>query len=98
MYRVDAVENSPGVLGSSPRVSRVFHDSAREFARRRLRLIGRLSGVTEKLAGRSSLRTRREIAGRSPEDLPQECRRLPDWRDERRVYRHRPGFQAVDGS
>ncbi|RRT50605.1 hypothetical protein B296_00020356 [Ensete ventricosum] len=102
MHRVDTIENSPGVLGSSPRVSRVFHDGTREFARRRLRLIGRLSGVTEKLTGssdevvgsrrsslgdspkgsRSSLGTRREIARRSPKDLPQECRRLLDWPDD----------------
>ncbi|RWW03039.1 hypothetical protein GW17_00033835 [Ensete ventricosum] len=30
---------------------------------------------------RSSLGTRREIAGRRPEDLPQECRRQSDWRE-----------------
>ncbi|RWW38552.1 hypothetical protein BHE74_00056208 [Ensete ventricosum] len=30
---------------------------------------------------RSSLGTRREIIGRRPEDSPQECQRLPDWRD-----------------
>ncbi|RWW40676.1 hypothetical protein BHE74_00053887, partial [Ensete ventricosum] len=29
----------------------------------------------------SSLGTRREIAGRRPEDSPQECRRLSDWRE-----------------
>ncbi|RWV81873.1 hypothetical protein GW17_00056670, partial [Ensete ventricosum] len=35
---------------SSPRVSGACQDSTREFARRRLRLAGRLSGVAEKLA------------------------------------------------
>ncbi|RWV77225.1 hypothetical protein GW17_00061980 [Ensete ventricosum] len=75
-------------IESSPRVSGVCQDSAREFARKRPRLAGRLSGVTEKLVGRDSpkgsgslLGTRREIAGRRPEDSPQECRRLPDWRE-----------------
>ncbi|RZS05101.1 hypothetical protein BHM03_00035567 [Ensete ventricosum] len=38
-------------VGSSPRVSGVCQDSAREFAKRRLRLAGRLSGVAEKLTG-----------------------------------------------
>ncbi|RWV89826.1 hypothetical protein GW17_00048009 [Ensete ventricosum] len=35
---------------SSPRVSGVCQDDTREFVRRRPRLIGRLSGVAEKLA------------------------------------------------
>ncbi|RZR94444.1 hypothetical protein BHM03_00023128 [Ensete ventricosum] len=35
-------------VGSSPRVSRVCQDGAREFARRRSRLARRLSGVAEK--------------------------------------------------
>ncbi|RWV95487.1 hypothetical protein BHE74_00011369 [Ensete ventricosum] len=29
----------------------------------------------------SSLGTRRKISRRRPKDLPQECRRLPDWRE-----------------
>ncbi|RWV96311.1 hypothetical protein GW17_00040987 [Ensete ventricosum] len=29
----------------------------------------------------SSLGTRQEIVGRRPEDSPQECQRLPDWRE-----------------
>ncbi|RWV86933.1 hypothetical protein BHE74_00000763 [Ensete ventricosum] len=29
----------------------------------------------------SSLGIRREIVGRRPKDLPHECRRLPEWRD-----------------
>ncbi|RWV89435.1 hypothetical protein BHE74_00012423 [Ensete ventricosum] len=37
-------------VGSSPRVSGVYQDGAREFARRRPRLVGRLSRVAEKLA------------------------------------------------
>ncbi|RRT34088.1 hypothetical protein B296_00058990 [Ensete ventricosum] len=36
-------------VGNLPRVSGVCHDGAREFARRRPRLVGRLSGVAEKL-------------------------------------------------
>ncbi|RRT54440.1 hypothetical protein B296_00035909 [Ensete ventricosum] len=38
-------------VGSSPRVSGACQDGAREFARRRPRLTGRLSGVAEKLVG-----------------------------------------------
>ncbi|RWW61420.1 hypothetical protein BHE74_00031501 [Ensete ventricosum] len=41
-------------VGSTPRVSRVCYDGAREFARRKSRLAGRLSGVAEKLIGMSS--------------------------------------------
>ncbi|RWV89699.1 hypothetical protein GW17_00048137 [Ensete ventricosum] len=36
---------------SSTRVSRVCQDGAREFTGRRLRLIGRLSGVAKRLTG-----------------------------------------------
>ncbi|RWW38575.1 hypothetical protein BHE74_00056186 [Ensete ventricosum] len=46
---------------SSPRVSRVCQDSAREFARRRLRLVGRLSGVTNKLSGRLTMMEAMEL-------------------------------------
>ncbi|RWW46705.1 hypothetical protein BHE74_00047350, partial [Ensete ventricosum] len=42
-------------VGSSPRISGVCQDGAREFARRRPRLAGRLSGVAEKLAGRLTM-------------------------------------------
>ncbi|RZS18712.1 hypothetical protein BHM03_00051021 [Ensete ventricosum] len=38
-------------IGSSPRVSEVCQDDVREFARRRPRLTGRLSGIAEKLVG-----------------------------------------------
>ncbi|RZS21156.1 hypothetical protein BHM03_00053757 [Ensete ventricosum] len=38
-------------IRSSPRVLRVYQDGAREFAGRRLRLTGRLSGVAERLVG-----------------------------------------------
>ncbi|RRT66970.1 hypothetical protein B296_00004059 [Ensete ventricosum] len=44
----------------------------------------------------SSLGTHREITERRPEDSLQECRRLSNWWDERRVYRHRPGFHVAD--
>ncbi|RWW61413.1 hypothetical protein BHE74_00031527 [Ensete ventricosum] len=39
------------LVGSLPRVSGACQDGAREFAGRRPRLAGRLSGVAEKLAG-----------------------------------------------
>ncbi|RWV90229.1 hypothetical protein BHE74_00032704 [Ensete ventricosum] len=42
-------------VGSSPRVSGVYQDGAREFAGRRSRLAERLSGVFEKLAGRLTM-------------------------------------------
>ncbi|RWV76839.1 hypothetical protein GW17_00062438 [Ensete ventricosum] len=41
-------------VGSSPRVSGVCQDGVREFARRKLRLTGRLSMVAEKLVGRAT--------------------------------------------
>ncbi|RWW60636.1 hypothetical protein BHE74_00032360 [Ensete ventricosum] len=52
MHRVDMVGNRQERVRSSLRVSGVYQDSAKEFARRRPRLVGRLSGVAEKLAGR----------------------------------------------
>ncbi|RWV80911.1 hypothetical protein GW17_00057736 [Ensete ventricosum] len=42
-------------------------------------LAGSSLGDPSKGSG-SSLGARREITGRRPDDLPQECRRLPDWR------------------
>ncbi|RWW52845.1 hypothetical protein BHE74_00040703 [Ensete ventricosum] len=52
----------------------------------------------------SSLGARREITGRRSNDLPQEYRRLPDWRKlglslslcEWQVYGRRPNFWAVE--
>ncbi|RWW40262.1 hypothetical protein BHE74_00054341 [Ensete ventricosum] len=38
-------------IGSSPRVSEACQDGTREFTGRRPRLVGRLSGVAERLAG-----------------------------------------------
>ncbi|RWW61240.1 hypothetical protein BHE74_00031705 [Ensete ventricosum] len=64
-------------VGSSPRVSGAYQDGIREFARRRPRLIGRLSGVAERLAGsweglddmvgagREFARTLPKVSGRS---------------------------------
>ncbi|RWW48012.1 hypothetical protein BHE74_00045957 [Ensete ventricosum] len=42
-------------------------------------LAGSSLGDPSKGSG-SSLGARREITGRRSDDLPQECRRLPDWR------------------
>ncbi|RRT34998.1 hypothetical protein B296_00031741 [Ensete ventricosum] len=42
----------------------------------------RCNGISPKGLG-SSLGTRWEIAGRTPEDSPQECRTLPDRREQR---------------
>ncbi|RRT33478.1 hypothetical protein B296_00057618 [Ensete ventricosum] len=46
-------------IESLTRVSGVCQDSARESVRRRPRLVGRLSGVAEKLNGSIGLRIRR---------------------------------------
>ncbi|RRT35993.1 hypothetical protein B296_00029239 [Ensete ventricosum] len=51
-------------IGSLPRVSGVYQDGAREFARRRPRLAGRLSGVAEKLAGNDGPRSNMSIEPR----------------------------------
>ncbi|RWV77122.1 hypothetical protein GW17_00062097 [Ensete ventricosum] len=44
-------------VGSSPRVSGVYQDGAREFVRRRQRLTRRLSGVAGKLIGNNGPRS-----------------------------------------
>ncbi|RRT39477.1 hypothetical protein B296_00045173 [Ensete ventricosum] len=49
MHRVDAFGNSLGVCRKLARVLGVCQDGAREFAKRRSRLAGRLSGVVKKL-------------------------------------------------
>ncbi|RWV77382.1 hypothetical protein BHE74_00034992 [Ensete ventricosum] len=46
-------------IESSPRVSGVYQDGAREFAGRRLRLIGILSGVAERLVGSFTMTVKR---------------------------------------
>ncbi|RWW71189.1 hypothetical protein BHE74_00021100 [Ensete ventricosum] len=51
-------------VGSSLRVLGAYQDGAREFARRRPKLVGRLSGVAEKLAGVGMLQ---------PDDGPGSC-------------------------
>ncbi|RRT68858.1 hypothetical protein B296_00025049 [Ensete ventricosum] len=51
-------------IGSSLRVSGVCQDGAREFARRRPKLIGRLLGVAEKLARRFDLHPKKIGSGR----------------------------------
>ncbi|RRT80388.1 hypothetical protein B296_00013876 [Ensete ventricosum] len=55
MHRVDVVGTRQECVGSLSRVSRVFQDGAREFARRRSRLAKKLSGVAKKLAGRLTM-------------------------------------------
>ncbi|RRT34454.1 hypothetical protein B296_00035510 [Ensete ventricosum] len=44
-------------IGSSPRISGVCQDGAKEFVRKRPRLTGRLSGVAEKPAGNDGPRS-----------------------------------------
>ncbi|RWW45240.1 hypothetical protein BHE74_00048936 [Ensete ventricosum] len=50
---------------SSPRVSGVCQDGAREFVRRRPRLTEKLSGVAEKLAGNDVVGSHRSSLGDS---------------------------------
>ncbi|RWV93808.1 hypothetical protein GW17_00043707 [Ensete ventricosum] len=50
-------------VGSSSRVSGVCQDGTREFVRRRSRLVGRLSGVAEKLAGKDQKIRCKNIGG-----------------------------------
>ncbi|RWW84609.1 hypothetical protein BHE74_00006772 [Ensete ventricosum] len=101
-------------VGSSPRVSRVFlgwrKGVRQKKTKTRQKIIGGSRKACQDLLGDSLkgsgslLGTCREIAGRRPEDLLKECRRLPDWQElgldyldcERRVYRHCPGFRAAD--
>ncbi|RWW63225.1 hypothetical protein BHE74_00029611 [Ensete ventricosum] len=58
-------------VGRSLRVSGVCQDDAREFARRRSRLVGRLSGVVEKLVWRIG-----KFAGNTPGDYRKKTGRL----------------------
>ncbi|RZR90884.1 hypothetical protein BHM03_00018897 [Ensete ventricosum] len=67
-------------IGSSPRVSGVYQDGAREFAGRRPRLVERLSGVAKKLAGSSNdeVGAHREFAegiGKLARNMPRDHRR-----------------------
>ncbi|RWV79235.1 hypothetical protein GW17_00059668, partial [Ensete ventricosum] len=57
-------------------------DGTREFARKRLRLVGRLSGVTEKLAGRLTMTEAMEL---QPDDEPRSSLSI------------RPGFRRCSG-
>ncbi|RRT59324.1 hypothetical protein B296_00022379 [Ensete ventricosum] len=56
-------------VGSSPRVSGVCQDGAREFAKRRLRLAERLLGVAEKLAESRDVGSPRKFARRFTEGI-----------------------------
>ncbi|RZR98122.1 hypothetical protein BHM03_00027433 [Ensete ventricosum] len=101
----DAVGNWPGVAGSSLRVSGAGQDGAREFARRRSRLVGRSLRVVEKLAGswedfevdvlgqglEDAEGTRREFAKRFVEGIRKLARNMPgDHRwKDRETHRYR---------
>ncbi|RZS00994.1 hypothetical protein BHM03_00030793 [Ensete ventricosum] len=63
-------------IGSSPRVSGVCQDGAREFARRRLRLTRRLSGLAEKLIGRDSPKGSGKLVGNTLGDRQKKIERL----------------------
>ncbi|RWV79114.1 hypothetical protein GW17_00059805, partial [Ensete ventricosum] len=54
---------------SSSRVSGACQDGTREFARKRPRLVGRLSGVAEKLNGNDAVGSRRKFTRRFAEGI-----------------------------
>ncbi|RWV95488.1 hypothetical protein GW17_00041883 [Ensete ventricosum] len=78
-------------VGSSLRVSGVCQDGAREFAKRRPRFVGRLSGVAEKLVGSRDVGSRRKFARRFTEGIGKLIgnvkgdRRSEDWRTYRKI-------------
>ncbi|RWW87208.1 hypothetical protein BHE74_00003981 [Ensete ventricosum] len=83
-------------VGSSLRVSGACQDGAREFAGRRRRLVGRLSGVAERLVG---MGPRWEFARRSAEGNKSSLgtRRVSPEED-RKTYRKNVGSYRISGS
>ncbi|RWW17806.1 hypothetical protein GW17_00018243 [Ensete ventricosum] len=78
-------------VGSSLRVSGVCQDDAREFAKRRPRLTGRLSGVAKKLVGSrddDAVGSRRKFARRFAEGIGKLTRNVKEDRrkEDRRTY------------
>ncbi|RWV93679.1 hypothetical protein GW17_00043852 [Ensete ventricosum] len=68
-------------VGSLPRVSGDCQDDIKEFARRRSRLVGRLSGVAEKLVGNDGPRSSLSIGpefGRCSGISPEFARRFTE--------------------
>ncbi|RWW22998.1 hypothetical protein BHE74_00041200 [Ensete ventricosum] len=110
MHRVDAVGNSLGVRRELTEGIRSLPGDTREFARRRLRLAGRLLGVAEKLAGNDVVGSRQEFARRFAEGIRKLARNTPGdrrktchknaggcWIGGMAVYRCRHlGFPAAD--
>ncbi|RWV83882.1 hypothetical protein GW17_00054451 [Ensete ventricosum] len=76
-------------VGSSPRVSGVCQDGARKFAKRRSRLVGRLSEVAKKLAGNDVVGSRRKFARRFVERISKLAGNTKGDRrkEDRRTYR-----------
>ncbi|RWW02495.1 hypothetical protein GW17_00034414 [Ensete ventricosum] len=92
MHRVDAVGNPAGVrrelvegIGSLPEwckgVRQKKTETHRKIVRGSRKACRDSLGDSPKGLG-SSLGTHRDITGRRLEDSPQECQRLPDWREE----------------
>ncbi|RRT32234.1 hypothetical protein B296_00051595 [Ensete ventricosum] len=89
MHRVDAVGNSLVVcweLAEGIRSLLGWHKGVRQKKiETRRKIVGGAKACRDSLGDSSkgsgsSLGTRREIAGRRPDDSPQEYRRLSDWR------------------
>ncbi|RWW77923.1 hypothetical protein BHE74_00013876 [Ensete ventricosum] len=81
MHRVNAIGNLLGVRRELAKVSGVCQDGTREFARRRLRITERLSGVAEKLAGNDGPRSSLSIGpglGRCSGISPEFARRFAE--------------------
>ncbi|RWV93340.1 hypothetical protein GW17_00044213 [Ensete ventricosum] len=79
-------------VGSSPRVLGVCQDGAREFAKRRPRLVGRLSGVAEKLVGSRNddvVGSRRKFARRFTEGIGKLAGNVKGdrWKEDQRTCR-----------
>ncbi|RRT32825.1 hypothetical protein B296_00057085 [Ensete ventricosum] len=84
MHRVDTVGNSPGVRRELVEGIGSLLEWRKGVCQKKTESHRKIIGGSRKLAGNSpkgsgsSLGTRREITGRRPNDMPQECRRLPD--------------------
>ncbi|RZS29255.1 hypothetical protein BHM03_00062978 [Ensete ventricosum] len=79
MHRVDAVGNSLRVCRELTEGIESLLGWRKGVCQKKTKTHRKIIGDSSKGSG-SSLGARREINGRRPDDLPQECRRLPDWR------------------
>ncbi|RRT31941.1 hypothetical protein B296_00050835 [Ensete ventricosum] len=81
MHRVDVVGNSLGVRRELAKGIRSLLGWRKGVCQKKTETRRKIIGGDSSKGLGSSLGTRKEITGRRPKDLSQECRRLPDWRD-----------------